>query len=87
MSQGLINRRNVRIPSFTVTVSLLPAYDAENNDLLPGPPLAESLRRIADEIEENLNVVPYPGSTEWTTEDHPVIHKGKTIGAYRLHRV
>lgn len=87
MARGLIDRANVRVPSFTVTVSLLPAYEAENQELPPGPALAESLRRIADEIEENVNVVPYPKSLEWTAEEHSVFYKGKTIGAYRLHRV
>lgn len=74
-------------PSMKVTLNLQPAYEAENNDLPPGPALAESLRRIADEIEENINVVPYPTTEDWITETHRVTHEGALIGSYRLHEV
>lgn len=87
MSHQLVDSDNTPIPSFNVTVSLLPAYEAEENEQLPGPALAETLRRIADDIEMDVAAVPRPESAEWTAQTHTIRYNGQPIGAYHLHQV
>lgn len=68
-------------------VSLIPAYAAEAHDIPAGRALAETLRRIADHIESNINILPYPANEEWIDETHTVIQSGSTLGVYHLNAI
>lgn len=72
-------------PLIQLQLALQPGYDAETDDQDPGPALAQKLRLIADTLEEQVNILPYPGNEEWVDEQTEVYDpEGPWIGSYTL---